>query len=319
MERLYKFDNLKAILIFLVVFGHFLELVEGHNLLYLTIYSFHMPLFLFVSGYFAHFNKKSIWIKLIFPYVVFQILYTIFEVYILGNEKLTLTFILPRWIMWYLFALIGYYLLIPFFDTDCEKKQIVIIVSMVCFSILIGYDRRIGYDFSAARICTFMPFFFSGYYLSKKKLDCIYRKTRLNMRYMIGLSISIFLIAAIVMVLGMGFISQSMLYGSNSFEAAEYNAQIKLLILLFAGIWIVVGVVFMPNIKIPILSTIGRFTMPIYLLHGFIIKIIGKYYSQRAEKLSFPLALAFSMFVVLLLGNKVVNRIFNMIFKSTLS
>ena len=60
-KRIYKFDNLKAILIFLVVFGHFLELVEGHKLLYLTIYSFHMPLFLFLSGYFARFDRKKIW------------------------------------------------------------------------------------------------------------------------------------------------------------------------------------------------------------------------------------------------------------------
>lgn len=105
-----------------------------------------------------------------------------------------------------------------------------------------------------------------------------------------------------------------MLYGSKSFEAAEYNAQIKLLILLFAGIWIVVGVVFMPNINVPVLSTIGCYTMPIYLLHGFIIKIVGKYYSQIVERFSFVLALVFSVLVVLLLGNKFVNRIFNVIF-----
>lgn len=78
-ERIYKFDNLKAVLIFLVVFGHFLELVEGHELLYLVIYSFHMPLFMFLSGYFARFDKKKILEQLIYPYVMFQILYTCYS------------------------------------------------------------------------------------------------------------------------------------------------------------------------------------------------------------------------------------------------
>ena len=50
-----KIDNLKGILIFLVVFGHLLELVitKGHaKYIYELIYSFHMPFFIFLSGYF---------------------------------------------------------------------------------------------------------------------------------------------------------------------------------------------------------------------------------------------------------------------------
>ena len=55
-ERDYFFDNLKAVLIFLVVLGHFLLPIHGRNYLVVVkrlIYVFHMPLFVFVSGYFA--------------------------------------------------------------------------------------------------------------------------------------------------------------------------------------------------------------------------------------------------------------------------
>ena len=55
-ERDYFFDNLKAVLIFLVVLGHFLLPIHGDNPLVVVkrlIYIFHMPLFVFVSGYFA--------------------------------------------------------------------------------------------------------------------------------------------------------------------------------------------------------------------------------------------------------------------------
>ena len=52
--REYGFDNLRGLLIVLVVLGHLLEICgsfPGAGFLYRTIYSFHMPAFLFLSGY----------------------------------------------------------------------------------------------------------------------------------------------------------------------------------------------------------------------------------------------------------------------------
>lgn len=50
-QRSSRFDNLRALLILLVVFGHCQELIQK-NLLYRVIYSFHVPAFIFLSGYF---------------------------------------------------------------------------------------------------------------------------------------------------------------------------------------------------------------------------------------------------------------------------
>ncbi len=51
-ERDYFFDNARAILILLVVFGHMLQPYTSGDkylsALYLVIYSFHMPTFLFI-------------------------------------------------------------------------------------------------------------------------------------------------------------------------------------------------------------------------------------------------------------------------------
>lgn len=55
-ERDYFFDNVKAVLMFLVVLGHLLLPIHGESFLVVVkrlIYVFHMPLFVFVSGYFA--------------------------------------------------------------------------------------------------------------------------------------------------------------------------------------------------------------------------------------------------------------------------
>ena len=60
--RHYGYDNMKGILVFLVVFGHFLELCPAtlqKNILYLVIYSFHMPAFLFFSGFFAKYHPAA--------------------------------------------------------------------------------------------------------------------------------------------------------------------------------------------------------------------------------------------------------------------
>lgn len=63
LKRNSYFDTTKFILIFLVVFGHFLESKMGHSLicneLHAFIYLFHMPLFIFISGYFSHRSDKK--------------------------------------------------------------------------------------------------------------------------------------------------------------------------------------------------------------------------------------------------------------------
>ena len=54
-NRISYIDQLKGIAIFLVVLGHVIEHNAGRdNFLWTLIYSFHMPLFMFVSGYLAY-------------------------------------------------------------------------------------------------------------------------------------------------------------------------------------------------------------------------------------------------------------------------
>ena len=76
MEREYQYDNMKFILILLVVFGHLLEYIRGdisENIY--RIYTFHMPVFVFISGYFAKFKKKKIIFQLLLPYLVLLTIY----------------------------------------------------------------------------------------------------------------------------------------------------------------------------------------------------------------------------------------------------
>ncbi len=77
------FDNAKLFLMILVVFGHFLQpFIDNdplYNDLYYFIFTFHMPAFILISGYFAKSGPKPIMSlvkKLLLPYIFFQILYS---------------------------------------------------------------------------------------------------------------------------------------------------------------------------------------------------------------------------------------------------
>ena len=83
-----KWDFLRGIAIFLVILGHTIQWMEPdwkHNLLFIGIYSFHMPLFMFISGYFLRNNLHQIafwkWQKqktgqLLIPSLVNSLLYS---------------------------------------------------------------------------------------------------------------------------------------------------------------------------------------------------------------------------------------------------
>ncbi len=57
-DRLLSFDAVKLLAIYLVIYGHCVQHLlpgfEYENYVYLFIYSFHMPLFMMVSGFFSH-------------------------------------------------------------------------------------------------------------------------------------------------------------------------------------------------------------------------------------------------------------------------
>lgn len=76
-------DCIRGIAIFLVILGHVLQCFSCNsdqyltNKIYLNIYSFHMPLFMFISGVVykkslisGHANLKRRTVQLIYPYIL---------------------------------------------------------------------------------------------------------------------------------------------------------------------------------------------------------------------------------------------------------
>ena len=321
-KRLYKFDNIRFFLMFLVILGHFLEIAKGYGntcLLYRIIYLFHMPAFIFVSGYFAKYNPKKILFQLICPYVIFQFLYQLFDFYVLNTDtdkKLMFQFTTPYWILWYLLVMILYYFMIPFIDTGKKSIKYLILVCSVLLSLLNGYDISIGYYLSLSRFFTFLPFFLAGYYAGhddtiRNKLEDYAGRHWFRILQIISVCFACFYIWKNKKI------NAFALYGSCSYSAAKYNFMSKLLLLLFAfvGISFLFFVLFRSNRKLPVISCVGSHTMPIFLLHGFFVKLIGKYgfLTQNSGKnLLWVILLTFVVMVVL--GNSVSAGVFHKFF-----
>ena len=110
------FDNIKSVLITLVVIGHFLLPLESTRLkdgLVNVIYLFHMPMFIMVSGYFAkgmYAGKRFRWErigKLLWLYLLFQIISGMTESLAAGQPwTANINFLRESGAPWYLLAMI---------------------------------------------------------------------------------------------------------------------------------------------------------------------------------------------------------------------
>ena len=278
-QRNYKYDNIKAFLIFCVVLGHLLERVslDTKNYMFILIYSFHMPVFCFLSGMYAKYRPKEILTKLLYPYIVFQIIYIMFSKVIFSSGR-AIQFSVPYWIIWYLLAITIFYTLIPFFDTENKKKKVWIIAITISLALLAGYDSSIGYTLSLSRVIVMIPFFIAGFYFKKLELfDKVNLDNGKNIKHIKLIRIATITIAigsALIMYILRDDIIQEWLFAASSYAKDEYNALIRLAFMSTAAIFTILLVLMSPNKKIPIISKVGSNTLPIYLLHGLAVRFL---------------------------------------------
>lgn len=317
--RNYRFDNIKFILIVLVVLGHLLELLKDSataNSLYRVIYLFHMPAFIFISGYFAKFDPKKILHSLIYPYIILQAVYLPFHyLFILGKETVTLQFTSPYWILWYLMAMALYYLLIPFFQTQDLRRQILTLSAVVIVSLLAGYDSSIGYHMSLSRFFVFLPYFLAGLYFRTSQQRIMEKWRSRPQLHAVTYTVAFIGAAYSVFYILNTKLSSFVLYGSLHYAKLNYGPSTRLLLLFFATCWIILLLHAIPNKRISAISLIGKNTFPIFVLHGFFIELASKYnIFQYGEINNLLLVITLTGGILILLGNKNTARLMQLLF-----
>ncbi|MBT2218629.1 acyltransferase family protein [Virgibacillus dakarensis] len=185
-----KLSNLKGILIFLVVFGHVIEHYNHQfNELYVFIYAFHMPLFVFISGYLAKRVKVSKIINLVLLYLIFQTFFN-WYLYFLGEyETFPLHYGRPQFHLWYIVSLGIWYAvalcILKFNIGKLGKWVTFILIFLICLIsrwyvedvisfINNYYGNFTTYTLSYQRSLSFAPFFFAGFFIKKRHLEKLY-------------------------------------------------------------------------------------------------------------------------------------------------
>ncbi|MGB3367075.1 MAG: acyltransferase family protein [Acidaminobacteraceae bacterium] len=277
--RNYKIDTLKGLMIFLVVFGHYIEhltFISGiPRIIYLLIYMIHMPVFVYVSGMTFKLSKNRNNIGFfIFSIILAQAMFSTLSHFIYG------TIHIDYWILWYLYAMIAWTLLTRYIKVNLITIALSILASLF-FS---TFSHNDVWRFS--RIVTLYPYFLGGYYMIH---------TKVNLKSLV-LKISIFAVLAYTYVMQMLLTSAvpiSLLYNSKSYKVlglSTLNGGLMKIMLYFIGFY---AVFLLINIgyENAWLSKCGKNSIIIYLIHGMIAKILKDVVGETSIILLLILAL----------------------------
>ena len=182
-KRIALWDNLKFILIVLVVVGHFTNTgkIGFYHSIFIFIYSFHMPLFIFVAGLFH--KNEGFWKKAL----AFIGIYVLYELCIFGlqcafGKKAELDMLYVKTAPWFMLAM-AFYCVIGFLLHKVMEKKIpglILIGSLVIFSLLAGYIGSLGRFLALSRVVVFLPYYLLGMYIDRKKLEQLAGNKRLK-------------------------------------------------------------------------------------------------------------------------------------------
>lgn len=297
--REYLFDNYKALLILLVVCGHFIEPSSEYdqNPLFYNlkwgIYSFHMPAFVFISGYFSKkkASLKKLCTSIVIPYFVYEILY--YLLYHLLDKETDFYFARPKFSLWYLMALFVWKLAAPAVSKIPGHMFLAVIAG-----ILVGFTE-LDNLFSIPRILYFFPFFLAG-----QKFDSsIIPRLRTPAAFRGALAI---LGVYLVFLFTDNFhtaLTPKIFYGRYSYAEMGFTgiqgAGIRLLCYGLSAFLLFLFLLVLPQRR-TFFSCLGEKTMPIYICHGFIFSAF-RYGTQLLNSVAGPQeSLALLLFCVFL-------------------
>lgn len=347
-KRNYSLDIFKGVLIFLVVFGHFLLPVKEReytlfNKLFFFIYSFHMPAFIFLSGYFYYnsWKRKGTKLKSVIPlimlFLMMKILLHISDMLFYGDRNIIPDFLHESSTPWYISALIFFRLsLYPLelFLKLNKKKLIydavtiyvtVLIIFFTFFSMLnMNWQVRIDDFLSLDRVVSFAPYFYIGIlykkysYLSKTSIF-----EEINMRFF---AIGAFCVLGFFVFFKYVRFYTLIFYGPWGYRIAEGN-----ILPIFKGVLNPLRIIYMPyalstsyfifavtslkkNFLTNLLKRFGVYSLPIFAFHriirdAFSYLLLDNFIWPAFGKITILIILlTISFLTCMILGNDKANR-----------
>ncbi|MFD0021167.1 acyltransferase family protein [Streptomyces sp. NPDC058382] len=175
------FDNAKYLAIVLVAMGHAWEPLRGDSrtaaALYITVYAFHMPAFIVISGYFSRgFDASPNRIRRLVtgvavPYLIFEVAYTAFKWTAGGDPDYPVSLLDPWYLTWFLVALFVWRLTTPLWRIVRWPLPL-----SLAIAVLASVSPGIGDDLDLQRVLQFLPFFVLGLVLRPEHFRLVRRR-----------------------------------------------------------------------------------------------------------------------------------------------
>lgn len=271
------FLNLRFILIVAVLVGSVIEPLISRmgimHTLYLWIFTFHMPLFVLVTGYFAKASMfgrsgRMMLLQIAAQYVIFQTLYSLLDATVFHVQDIHRSFFAPYLLLWFLFSHFLWRLLFLSMSRLTAFRQL---LAAVALGVLAGYLPVDGIWLSLSRTFVFFPFFVAGYHFSygafRRRFSAAIRTA--------AMTVSAALFAGLSLwghLLPPGWLYGSMTYmqlGQESWNAGLLRLTVYMLQIVASAAFLA----WVPMVS-GRLTELGRRTLYVFLLHGFIIRVV---------------------------------------------
>lgn len=315
-ERSYLFDNYKCMLIILVVFGHILEeygIFGTSEHIRAVIYSFHMPAFIFISGYFSK-NLTKCYEQAVktclLPFLVFN---TIWLIITMDTWRVNVLF--PAYVFWYLLSLFFWRITIRFVSRIRFTFLVLLLIALY-----VGCFHEADRFLSISRTLVFYPLFYLGFWVSEEQVAKLrsYSKWIAAVLVLAGLGVTLYLNVT-------GRIPVKTYENLQCYHCSGIGNVEGILIRLFEillAIIIIFGLLnLIPDKKYKITS-LGSRTVTIYLLSSFFIrgfhmatdKLHWTEKLQGNDALLLSVSLAVCIVIVYLCSRKWVCRLYSQVF-----
>lgn len=275
-KRIALWDNLKFLLIIFVVIGHYTQQFRADNetlqRIYVFIYSFHMPIFIFVTGLFSKKAVDEKNIKKALPYLTcfFATTLILFITRALLGWAPVFELFSPSGISWYLMSMF-FMFLITMIIKD-YKPQYIFVLSLI-IGVMCGFVQTENPDFFTwMRTLTFYPFFCLGYISDREKIEKATNKISIKITAVIFF-VSIYLLIYFYpkQANKISRLNTARHTYSELGRFAPYGWELRLLTyaISFAAIFLLISLI--PRKRIKGFTSLGERTLGIYMFHYVII------------------------------------------------
>ncbi|WP_234320130.1 acyltransferase family protein [Streptomyces sp. SBT349] len=268
------FDNAKYLAILLVAVGHawtpLREDSRTASALYLFVYTFHMPAFILVAGYFSRsFTGRPDQLRrlitgVLVPFLVFDTAYVLFKRWGDNDPDYPISLLDPYYVTWFLIALFIWRLTAPVWKIIRHPLPVALAVAA-----LAAVSPHLGNDLNIQRVLQFLPFFVVGLLMRREHF------TRMRRRDVRLASVPLALCALATAYWAVPRMEAGWTY--RTYSAQEFGQEwwvgVVMSLALF-GCGLVLTVCFLswvPDRRVWF-TVLGAGTVYGYLLHGFVAK-----------------------------------------------